>query len=88
MCNIFKWLTVEQNGDELHMYGTIHVRFFELVHTAKVLMLRFPKGYWSHTFNPISTKLYEKHGNQGDYRLLLFLAICQIEKFYGSLIFC
>ena len=27
-------------------------------------MLRFSKGYWPHSFHPISTKLYRKNSNQ------------------------
>ena len=34
------------------------------VHFAKFPMLIFSKGYCSHRFYPISTKLYGKHGNQ------------------------
>ncbi len=35
------------------------------MHFAKFPMLGFPKGYWSHNFNPIATKLHEKYVNQG-----------------------
>ena len=33
------------------------------VHFAKFLMLGLSKGYYSHNFHPISTKLYGKYGN-------------------------
>ena len=35
------------------------------VHFAKISDLRFSKGYCSHSFHPVSTKLYGKHGNHG-----------------------
>ncbi len=42
---------------------------------AKFPMLRFSKVYCSPSFCPIWTKFYAKYGNQGEYRLLLYLAI-------------
>ncbi len=45
------------------------------VHFAKYLMLRFSNGYSCHGC-PILTDLYREYGNQGQYRILLVLAIC------------
>ncbi len=42
------------------------------VHSAKFPMLRFLKGYCSHNFHSVSTKLYGKHGNQRGIQAITF----------------
>ena len=84
------WLTVERNGWKFGicgprnslcrvLFGSGHLSsvWGHSVHFAKFPMLRLSKGYCSHNFYSISTKLYRKHGNQGEYMLLAFLALCQ-----------
>ncbi len=55
------------------------------VRLAKFLMLRSSKAYSSHSFPPISTKLYGMYGYQGCMGTIAFLAICQKIKFCGTL---
>ncbi len=43
-----------------------------LVHFAKFPALKLSKGYYSHSFHPISTKLYGNYGNQGGKRAIYF----------------
>ncbi len=76
-CAIFwKWLTVEQNRwkcgthsprnsicSALSGSGHLSSAWGHSVHFPKFPMLRFSKGYCCHSFHPISTKLYGKHGN-------------------------
>ncbi len=75
MWNICK--TVEGNGWKFRTRGTrnsiCNVLFGpghlssvwgHSVHFEKFLILTFSTGYWFHSFNPISSKLYGKHGNQ------------------------
>ncbi len=80
----------------LAVIETANIRYFmsdslstvwrHLVHCAKFSMLRFSKGNYAHSFHPISTKLYRKHVKYREtYRLLLFLANCQLIKIYGTL---
>ncbi len=48
---------------------------------------KISKHYFSHNFDPISTKFMTNMIVMGEYRLLLFLAICQKIIFYGTLKF-
>ncbi len=79
-CAIYwKRLVVERNGWKFGSRGRRKVMCRVLVvsghlssicgHSvryANFLILTFSKGYCSHSFHPISTKLYGKHGNQGE----------------------
>ena len=76
------------------MQGTFRVRSIlssvlgHSVHFVKFLMLRISKGCCYPSFHPISTKRYKKNVFWGKCRLLLFLAICQTLKVYGTLNIC
>ena len=98
MCNILKtacrrekWVKIwDSQSQELYMQHThFQVRPFQFslgysVHFAKFPMLKFSKTT-AHSFHPISTKPYRKPCIRGKYRLLLFLANCQILKVHGTL---
>ncbi len=80
-----KRLTVEWNGWKFGNRSPIQgiSRGFDWglghsVHFAKFTMLRLSNGYCSHSFHPISTKLYGKNGNYGGIGAITFFAICQI----------
>ncbi len=42
------------------------------VHFAKFQMLRFLKGYCSHSFHPVLTKLYERYISHGEIQAITF----------------
>ena len=89
----WKWLIVERNGwkfgtrgprksisrvfDHSRSFGSFEFILGHLVHFTKFPVLRYSKGHGSHGFHPFWTKPYRKCGNQGEYRLLTFLAIRQ-----------
>ncbi len=95
----WKWLTIERNGWNfgahgprdslcrvLFRWGHLSSVWGNSVHFAKFLMSRFSKGYCCPSFDPFSTKLYWKHGNQGRIQAsITILAICQILKVCGTL---
>ena len=77
-----KRLIVERNGQTFKTRGTtVHIYMVLLmpdslslvwghsVHFAKFPMLRFSKGYCSHSFYSISTKFYCKYLGPREFRL-------------------
>ncbi len=98
MWNIWKMADVEGNGLGTRgprqsicrvLFGSGHLSSVWVIRCTLVQFstLRFLKGYCSHSFHPISTKIYGNHGNRGKYRLLPFLVICQMLNVhvYGTL---
>ncbi len=83
-----KQLIVERNGWKFGtrsptnsicraLFGSGHFSSFwgHSLHFANFPILGFSEGYCSQHFHPITTKLCEKHGNQGATQAVPFLAL-------------
>ncbi len=94
MCNI---LTTAHHGEKrmkiLAVLGTAYVGYFSchslfefslgsLGALCKMPDVNISKSYFSHSFHPISTKLYGKYGNQEEHRLLVFGNLPNLKKLW------
>ncbi len=67
ICNILSLFNLVVNGKIIKcpISGHLSSVWGHSVYFAKFPILRFLIGYCSHSFHPMSTKLYGKHGDRG-----------------------